>query len=58
MIFVGLKRESKGWTTSAEYRLVNGLVVNMTEQVRVLGKLQTTLVDGSKAVLEKRIAKN
>jgi hypothetical protein len=47
----------KGWTTPAEYRLVNGLVVNMHEQVKVLGKLQTTLVDGSKAVLEKRVVK-
>ena len=47
----------KGWTTPAEYKLVNGLVVNMNEQVKVLSKLQTTLVDGSKAVLEKRVAK-
>jgi hypothetical protein len=47
----------KGWTTPAEYKLVNGLVINMTEQVKILGKLQDTLVDGSKAVLEKRIVK-
>jgi hypothetical protein len=45
----------KGWTTPAEYRLVNGLVENMTQQVKVMGKLQQTLVEGSKAVLEKQI---
>jgi hypothetical protein len=47
----------KGWTTPAEYRLVNGIVINMHEQVRVLAKLQDTLVAGSKAVLEKNITR-
>ncbi|HEX8763246.1 MAG TPA: hypothetical protein VF733_05855 [Candidatus Saccharimonadales bacterium] len=45
----------KGWTTPAEFRLVSGIVENMQEQVAVLGKLQTTLVAGSKAVLQKQI---
>lgn len=47
----------KGWTTPAEFKLVSGIVTNMNEQVRVLGALQETLVDGSKAVLEKNITR-
>lgn len=43
----------KGWTTPAEYRLVSGIVANMHEQIKVLARLQDTLMDGSKAVLEK-----
>jgi hypothetical protein len=45
----------KGWTTPAEFRLVSGIVTNMREQVRVMGKLQDTLFEGSKAVLEKNV---
>ena len=45
----------KGWTTPAEYRLVSGLVENMTEQVRVLAKLQDTLFEGSRLVLQKEV---
>ncbi len=44
-----------GWTTPAEYRLVDGIVRNMTRQIKVMAELQTTLVEGSKAVLEKNI---
>lgn len=44
-----------GWTTLAEYRLVNGVVLNMTEQITVLSKLQDTLFEGSQAVLENNI---
>lgn len=47
----------KGWTTSAEYRLVSGIVTNMAQQVEVLAKLQDTLVSGSKAVLEKNVTR-
>lgn len=47
----------KGWTTPAEFKLVSGIVTNMSEQVKVLEKLQDTLVDGSKAVLEKNVAR-
>ena len=47
----------KGWTTPAEFKLVSGIVTNMSQQVEVLGKLQNTLVDGSKAVLEKNVAR-
>lgn len=47
----------KGWTTPAEYRLVYGIVTNMHEQMKVLGKLQDTLMEGSTAVLEKRTAR-
>lgn len=43
----------KGWTTPAEFRLVSGIVTNMSDQVNVLTKLQDTLVEGSQAVLEK-----
>ena len=43
----------KGWTTPAEYRLVSGIVANMHEQIKVLARLQDTLMEGSKAVLEK-----
>lgn len=42
-----------GWTTIAEYRLVNGLVLNMTEQIRVLSELQDTLFEGAQAVIVK-----
>jgi hypothetical protein len=45
----------KGWTTPAEYRLVAGIVENMQQQVRVMNKLQTTLMEGSEAVLQKNI---
>ena len=45
----------KGWTTPAEFKLVSGIVTNMREQVRVMGKLQDTLCEGSKAVLEKNV---
>lgn len=44
-----------GWTTPAEYRLVNGIVLNLTEQVKVLSQLQDTLFEGSQAVLDKSI---
>jgi len=44
-----------GWTTLAEYRLVNGVVLNMSEQIRVLSQLQDTLFEGSQAVLDKNI---
>ncbi len=44
-----------GWTTLAEYRMVNGIVLNMNEQVRVLSQLQDTLFEGSQAVLDKNI---
>lgn len=47
----------KGWTTPAEYRLVSGIVGNMREQVKVLAKLQDTLMEGSQAVLEKKITR-
>ena len=43
----------KGWTTPAEYRLVSGIVENMTEQLRVTTKLQDTLFEGSNLVLDK-----
>lgn len=42
-----------GWTTLAEYRLVNGVVLNMTEQIRVLSELQDTLFEGAQAVVGK-----
>jgi hypothetical protein len=42
-----------GWTTLAEYRLVNGVVLNMSEQIRALSLLQDTLFEGSQAVLDK-----
>ncbi len=47
----------KGWTTPAEFKLVSGVVTHMNQQVKVLAKLQDTLVDGSQAVLEKSSAK-
>ena len=47
----------KGWTTPAEYRLVSGIVANMHEQVKVLAKLQDTLMEGGQAVLEKKVAR-
>lgn len=47
----------KGWTTPAEYRFVYGIVANMQEQIKVLNKLQDTLMEGSKAVLEKNVAR-
>lgn len=47
----------KGWTTSAEYRFVNGIVTNMHDQIRVLAKLQDTLMEGSQAVLEKKVTR-
>ena len=45
----------KGWTTPAEYRLVHGIVENMTEQLRVTTRLQDTLFEGSRLVLEKEV---
>lgn len=47
----------KGWTTPAEYKFVSSILSNMTDQVRVMGKLQEDLVAGSKAVLEKNVAR-
>jgi len=47
----------KGWTTPAEYMLVSGIITNISEQVKVLEKLQDTLFDGSNAVLEKKVAR-
>lgn len=47
----------KGWTTPAEYRLVSGIVENMSEQLRVTTKLQDTLFEGSRLVLEKEALK-
>lgn len=47
----------KGWTTPAEYRFVNGIVTNMHDQIRVLAKLQDTLMEGSQAVLEKNVTR-
>ncbi|HEX6462576.1 MAG TPA: hypothetical protein VFZ58_04930 [Candidatus Saccharimonadales bacterium] len=44
----------KGWTTPAEFRLVSGIVENMSEQLRVTKKLQDTLFEGSQLVLEKK----
>jgi hypothetical protein len=46
----------KGWTTPAEFRLVSGVVENMTEQIHVMTKLQETLFEGSRLVLEKEAA--
>jgi len=45
----------KGWTTPAEYRLVDGVVENLTLQLRSLERLQNTLFDGGRLVLEKEI---
>lgn len=47
----------KGWTTPAEYRLVSGIVTNMHQQIKVLADLQDTLMEGSKAVLEKKVVR-
>ncbi len=47
----------KGWTTPAEYYLVNGIVENMTQQLRVMTKLQDTLFEGSHLVLPKETTK-
>lgn len=47
----------KGWTTPAEYKLVSGIVENMDEQVKVLSRLQRTLVAGSEIVGAKQIGR-
>lgn len=47
----------QGWTKPAEYRLVDGIVENMTEQMRVMTHLKDTLFEGSRMVLDKRVEK-
>ncbi len=46
-----------GWTTPAEYRLVDGVVEHLTQQLRTVETLQNTLFDGSRLVLEKGAVK-
>jgi hypothetical protein len=43
----------KGWTTPAEYRLVDGVVEHLTQQLRTVETLQNTLFEGSRLVLQK-----
>jgi hypothetical protein len=52
--FVELLRyiHQPGWTTIAEFYLVNGLVDNMHAQLRAFEQLQQTLMEGSRLIGE------
>jgi hypothetical protein len=39
-----------GWTTPAEFRLVNGMIDSMTAQAKVLQGLRTSLTSGARLV--------
>lgn len=39
-----------GWTTPAEFLLVNGTISSMTAHAKLLGEMQSSLLKGARAV--------
>ena len=45
-----------GWTTPAEFTLVNSIIVAMDAQVKAIGGLKTNLLEGSRQISTKGVA--